>query len=243
LGNNTFNTRLSHDLQADTAILVGQPQDPSHGIIVEIQQDKKPAKRRQLPRYAAAFWLHLNRPVTVLVVCPDPDVADWYTDHIRTELPGYVLRANVLGPKTIPVITNPRQVAAQPELATIGVAIHGWDREVADAFLKGISQLKSEHAKQYDDYAKAIAPLAIRRILEEIMETATESDMGFIATEFFGRGRAEEGAKTILMVLSARDLTVSDEARERITACGDIDQLESWVRRAATAESTDDIFR
>ena len=156
----------------------------------------------------------------------------------------------MLGPEQIPIITDPLQVAAQPDLATIGIMAHGQTREVAEAFVNGIDQLKPEHAKQYDGYAKAIAPEAIQRILEETVKSSAELPLGFIATEFLERGVArgrKEGeakgeAKAILLMLSARGLTVSDEARERITTCEDLDQLETWVRRAATAETTEDLF-
>ena len=52
----------------------------------------------------------------------------------------------MLGPEQIPIITDPLQVAAQPDLATIGIMAHGQTREVAEAFVNGIDQLKPEHA-------------------------------------------------------------------------------------------------
>jgi hypothetical protein len=88
LEKNSFNDRPSQDFHADAVITVGPPQAPVHGIIVEIQQRKTDAKRRQVPRYAAALWLLLKCPVTVLVVCPDPKAAAWYGESIRTDLPG-----------------------------------------------------------------------------------------------------------------------------------------------------------
>lgn len=43
-------------------------------------------------------------------------------------------------------------------------------------------------------------------------------------------------------VLDARGIEVSEAARTRITDCTDLDQLDIWVRRAATAEKVDDLF-
>jgi hypothetical protein len=71
------------------------------------------------------------------------------------------------------------------------------------------------------------------------MESLAQPDMGIVATEFHRRGVAN----VILLALEARGLTPSDEARERITGCRTLDQLNLWVRRAATAESMDDLFR
>lgn len=50
---NDFNDRPSKDFQPDTAVRIGPPNAPEHGIIVEVQQEKSAAKLRQLPRYAA----------------------------------------------------------------------------------------------------------------------------------------------------------------------------------------------
>jgi hypothetical protein len=44
------------------------------------------------------------------------------------------------------------------------------------------------------------------------------------------------------MVLSARGVEVPDDARERITGCTDVDQLDTWLGRAATATSVHDLF-
>ena len=61
---------------------------------------------------------------------------------------------------------------------------------------------------------------------------------------FQGRlqGRAEGEATAVLAVLEARGIDVPDEARTRIVECTDLDQLDTWVRRAATAESIEDLF-
>ena len=55
-------------------------------------------------------------------------------------------------------------------------------------------------------------------------------------------GRAEGEAKAVLAVLDARGIDVPEDARARITGCADLDQLDTWVRRAATATSVEDLF-
>ncbi|MEM9462299.1 MAG: hypothetical protein AAGF11_49560 [Myxococcota bacterium] len=59
---------------------------------------------------------------------------------------------------------------------------------------------------------------------------------------YVSEGRAEGEAKALLLVLESRGLVVSDEARARITACTDIEQLDAWLSRAASADSVDAIF-
>ncbi|WP_340376371.1 hypothetical protein U5640_15445 [Streptomyces sp. SS7] len=45
----------------------------------------------------------------------------------------------------------------------------------------------------------------------------------------------------MLLVLEARGLGVTDEIRERITACDDPDLLRTWLTRAVTMEAAEDI--
>ena len=66
----------------------------------------------------------------------------------------------------------------------------------------------------------------------------------------FEKGRAEghaEGvarskAADVLDVLDARALPVTTEQRERILGCSDLELLKAWLRRAATAAATDELF-
>jgi hypothetical protein len=66
------------------------------------------------------------------------------------------------------------------------------------------------------------------------------------ARTYYGQGKAEGKAESksedILAVLAARSLSISDEARAQITSCTDLEQLETWIRRAATVDSIDQLF-
>jgi hypothetical protein len=254
VADSTFNDRPSADFPADSVITVGPPHNPIHGIIVEIEQARREEKRRQLPRYAAALWLHLRHRVDVLLVCPDAKVADFYTEPIVTELPGYRFQAVVMGPGDIPAISDPLEAAIRPEMAVMAVMAHGRDRKVAETFISALEHLESEHAVQYYEHAIAMAAPAVRRVLEEIMSSTDWPVHSSFAKLHFGRGktegrteglaegRIEEAANLVLMVLSTRGLTVSDSARTRITTCTDIGQLEAWAKSAVTTDSTDGLF-
>lgn len=258
LESNDFNDRPSRNFQPDTVIAVGSPRAPVHGIVVEVQQDRSEGKVRQLPRYAAALWLSLGCPVTVLCVCPDSEVAVRYAEPVRTDLPGYVFQAVVLGPGDVPVITDPRQAAARPELAAMAVMVHGRDRPVVQTFMAALEFVKPEHAPQYYEYAYRMAAPAVRRILEEIMASTTWPVYSPFAREHYGRGkddgreegrvegrvegRAEGEADAVLRVLAVRGIETPEDARARIRACADQRQLDTWLERAVTATSITDLF-
>ena len=78
-------------------------------------------------------------------------------------------------------------------------------------------------------------PSHLHETLVELFRNRYESDF---ARRFFGQGEA----RAIFTVLEARGLEVSIEARERISVCTDVDQLDEWVRRAVTVESIEELF-
>ncbi|MGH3612156.1 MAG: hypothetical protein ACRDRK_05995 [Pseudonocardia sp.] len=94
----------------------------------------------------------------------------------------------------------------------------------------------------------AALPDAAQRYLEGLVATGTYEYQSDFARRYFSRGKAEgeakgkaEGeAKAVLAVLDARGIDVP--ARARIAECSDIDQLDTWERRAVTVDSVHDLF-
>ena len=156
----------------------------------------------------------------------------------------------VLGPDNVPVITDPEVAAANPELAAMGVMMHGRHQPVVEAFVDALESVKHGYAPKYYEYAYSMAAPAVRRILEELVSSATWPVYSPFAKEHFGRGkeegraegRAEGEAQSLLRVLAARHIDVPEEVRARILACGDLRQLDVWLDRAATATSVADLF-
>ncbi|MGH3373698.1 MAG: hypothetical protein ACRDP6_03055 [Actinoallomurus sp.] len=76
----------------------------------------------------------------------------------------------------------------------------------------------------------------------------TDADTDNVAPErefarrYYGEGEARGEARAVLTVLSTRGIDVPEDVRVRISECSDIEQLESWVVRAVTADSVDDLF-
>ncbi len=68
----------------------------------------------------------------------------------------------------------------------------------------------------------------------------------YIAEEIRDEGRAEgearRAAKDLLAVLAERGIDIPEEARQRITGCGDLEILDRWHRRAVTAPTAEEIF-
>ena len=60
------------------------------------------------------------------------------------------------------------------------------------------------------------------------------------------RGKAEGEvrgeAKSVLMFLEARHLVVTDEQKQKILSCTDLEVLDRWIRKAAVVSSTEELF-
>ncbi|MFI6490640.1 hypothetical protein [Streptomyces sp. NPDC050564] len=55
-------------------------------------------------------------------------------------------------------------------------------------------------------------------------------------------GRVKDRAEMTLRILEWRGLPVPDPVRERVEACSDLVQLESWAQRAVHAAKAEDLF-
>jgi hypothetical protein len=59
----------------------------------------------------------------------------------------------------------------------------------------------------------------------------------------FREGEAKGKAESVLTILATRGLTVTEAQRSRLLACTDLLQLDHYLQRALTAESTEDVLR
>ncbi|MGP4026870.1 hypothetical protein [Actinomadura sp. 3N407] len=155
----------------------------------------------------------------------------------------------MVGPGTKPLVTTTDQAAQMPELAIISTLANvsaptRESLEITHAALATIENAGHENADLYTDLVVSALPRLARRILEELVSTGT-AEYKFKSDLFLRHqaiGKAEGEAKMVLVVLEARGLSVSDEARERIMACTDEEQLTEWATRAVTAGSADELF-
>ena len=239
--------------RSDVAILLRGP-DPAGppekvmGIVVEVQRDKKDRKRFTWPEYVSALRSKHECPVVLLAICPRQEVADWYGAPIALGHPGFVLNPVVLGPEGIPVVKTPEEVGQRPTLGVLSAAAHGnRHREVLDALHSGLALIDEEKAAQYIGYAlHLLSETGGQQALEELMMTDTfeytSTWADSLRAEGEAKGKAEGEAKALLRILRRRGIAVDEAARERITACRDLDQLDHWFDRAFDIDHTDDLF-
>jgi hypothetical protein len=59
--------------------------------------------------------------------------------------------------------------------------------------------------------------------------------------EAWGTVRGE--ARSLLIILAARGIALTEEQEEQVMTCGNSGRLEQWLNQAATAASADEVFK
>lgn len=234
------------EYRADSVVTLHHGDQQVLAVITEIQLRPDPAKHYSWPVYLATLRARLRCPVLLLVLAPSPSAATWCRQPIDLGHPGWTLRPLVAGPDQVPIITDPVQARDSPELAVLSALAH-CDRPERDkifhAMLGGLQTLDDEHNKLYADFVLASLPTAaIRHHLEEMMSTGTFEYQSDFARRYVAEGKAEGQALALLKVLHARGIDMPEATRERIATCTDSEQLDTWICRAATADSVEDLF-
>lgn len=240
------------EMRADLVVLFKDGK-PVMVVVIEVQLHKAAAKRRVWASYLASAGAQYACDAYVLVVTPHEDVARWAREPIR--LGGSsVVQVLVLGPETIPVITDAAEAERHLELSVISALAHGPHRpEVAFATIAALKGVNDAVSTLYFDLLHIVLPQAVRAALEELMIPGYQYQSDF-AKKYYGQGKAEgkaEGeamgeakgkADAILAVLVARSIGVSDEQRAILLATHDLAQLDQWLTRAATCSRASEVF-
>ena len=244
------------EYRADLVVLLHQGR-PVLAIVVEVQLERDSDKRWVWPAYLSTLRERLRCPACLLVVCPDQAVARWCSRPIAVGPGGFELRPFVLGPEAVPVVTEQQVASEAPELAVLSAMAHGQSErgfDVGKAALEAVKTLDEDRLLFYNDLVVAALSEAAHRSLEALMRPEGYEYQSDFARKYFGKGKAEGKAegeakgkaegltKSLMTFLTARGFEVSEEIRDTIVSCRDLDQLDEWIRRAATATSLDQVF-
>ncbi|AUX28613.1 MULTISPECIES: hypothetical protein [Sorangium] len=239
------------EYRADVVVVLLDGDKPVRVIIVEVQLRKDDNKPFSWPAYLTVSRDQHRCQAGLLVVAPDPLVADWCAQPIEIGVPGFVLRPPVLRRSSVPVVTDPAEAVRRPELGVLSAMAHGETEQgatIAGAVLPAIQGLDDERARLYYDLLYNSLNEAARLALEAMMKgyeyqsafakkyVAQGRDEGRI------EGRVEEAVRALLSVLRARGIAVPEAARERIVALKDPERLERWLEKAATAAALAEVL-
>ncbi|MFI6639261.1 hypothetical protein [Streptomyces sp. NPDC050504] len=257
----TSATVLSPDLtearpverRVDTLLRIETEADEPFLLAVESQGRKAHDKPVNWAYYIAYLHAKYELPAVLLVVCQDRATAEWAARPVRLGPRPWrtmTLYPLVAGPHNMPVITDPEQAGENLVMATLAAMTHARDPQVG-AILKALStalrKLPDNISYPLAEFtAQGLGKLPAAHQWRNLMAV----DLSFYTSEIWqearsearSEGRVEGRAEDVLRLLDRRGIDVSDEQRERVMSCADLDVLGEWFDRAVTAATADEVF-
>lgn len=242
---------------ADALVLLAAKDRPVLGVIVEAQLRRDDRKHYSWPQYAMNARARHKCPCIVVVVTASPRVARWASRPIDVGN-GTVFRQHIIGPQSIPKLTDPERAAREPELAVLSAMAHGrrntpTARRIAAAAFTGLSRLPDDDQRLlYSLLVERSLSVALRKTLEmqadirKFMSASQRRSYDKAKTEGEAKGRAEgkaeEKAEAVLKILAKRGLPVTSRQRRKIRECTDLVTLDRWFDRAFSIASVDELL-
>lgn len=239
------------ELRADAVVLLNGHQARRTAVIVEVQRRPDASKRWSWPAYVPQLRARLRADVLLLVLTLDNRTARWAAQPISTGHPGYALAPVVLGPSQIPVIVDPDEARADPELAILSLFAHvrGASAEpVARAATQGALDLDAERRELYLDLITWSLQRGAPHLLELVMANAIPFK-STIARQFYARGQKEgrqEGRQEgqlelVRQMLTHRFGALPAWAEERLAEAGRA-EITRWASRLLDAPSLEAVL-
>ncbi len=206
-------------------------------------------KARSWLYYVASAAAKLKCDVWLIVIAHDASVAAWAKTAMHNFHPGSNFAPLVYDMSAVPKVKDPTEAKQKPGLALLSAAAHCQALDAEEIFLAALSAcftFSEETQVLYSNLLLAMADKKLQKKLEATMNSTEPTLMSNVAKRHYKKGKTEgvaEGkAQTLLQLFSLRNIAVSDEQREKILACQDLNTLSDWVGRALTAQRVEEIF-
>ncbi|MGW3494717.1 hypothetical protein [Streptomyces sp. NPDC001020] len=223
-------------------------------LAVESQRRPDPDKRSSWTYYLAYMYAKYRLPPVLLVVSQDKATASWAAEPIRigsgfhTSMQVFPL---VLGPKNLPLITDPEEAAKDVPVTAFSVLAHAKDPALL-AIMDGVAPVMGPHKDWAEIIEIGLGEGPARDYWRKLMDTYTpvfpgngtvmEEAWRKVHADGEAKGEARGEAKAVLRVLGTRGIEVSDSIRERVMACAELETLETWLDRSLTVTSAEELF-
>ncbi|MGW2283855.1 hypothetical protein [Streptomyces phaeochromogenes] len=238
----------------DTLLRIGTSDGDDFLLAVEAQERRDAKKASSWAYYIAHLQAKYGLPVLLLVVCRDRPTAKWAAGPFDCGARGWTAQRTyplVAGPENLPVITDPRTAARNLAMAAFSALAHArspHNRAILEALDQALQQADGKTADYFYDFLEVnLGNTPAGEKWKEIMSFVTYfPGRGTVRETAYleGKveGKVEDRASLILRVLEKHGIHISEDARERITSCTDLDTLSVWFDRALTATVAEDLF-
>ena len=225
-------------------------------IVLEVQRDKDLDKEYSWPVYVTVVRAKQRCPTVVLVIAPDAGVAAWAARPLDMGMGFGSFRPVVLGPASVPEVTDPAVAERETELAVLSAVAHGNGPNglaVVQAALVALARLDREHAAVYFQIIWNALREPMQRALEAlVMERQAEGETKFppFVQRIFEqgihegelKGRLEGKRDTLLRLLARAGITLTEDEAARVKACDDPALLDQWVDNVLGAKTASDVL-
>jgi hypothetical protein len=237
---------VPHTYHADGMLLFCDAADRGVlAVVFEVQRSPKRRKRRMWKLYVAQLERELDVDAALIVYCSTHAIARYYRRMFEFEGLSLSLRPFVFASDDVPLVLDPELARANPAVAVFAAICHGGRAEVDAAFpalAAALEAIGPASAVSYYDIVLAGLPPEPRKRWEAFVTTVAKPQYySELFRELSARSEARGEARAVLAVLDARGIDVPETMRGQVLACTDVEQLEAWVRRAATATSADEV--
>jgi hypothetical protein len=229
----------------DTLLRLEFPRGNTYLLLVEAQTKPDKDKPDSWAYYLSYLRNRYGHHPILLVVCRDRTTALWASRPFRIGHPSHpnlTLTPLVLGPHNVPKITDYERAAADVPFAVFSAITHSNDPD-AGAILEVLAEALQKTDEEtrttcVELAASGLATTPAGKIWRNFVETGLFSFRSYVAEGLRDEGRAA----SVLRVLGARGIPVDDTTRERIANCTDRAVLDTWLDKAATATSVEELF-
>ncbi|MFG1943399.1 hypothetical protein [Nonomuraea sp. NPDC048826] len=238
-------------------------------VIIESQGRRDPKKPSSWAYYISYLRARFQLEVVLIVICQEASTARWARSPQSTGLPGrptLTIWPIALGPDNVPAITDPAAAAQDVILAVLSALTHALSSSVnviLEALAAALATIDIDGAGFLAELTEVgLGDGEARQLWRKMMSTGTYRYQSEFAELLRDEGREEgrrkgreegreegraEGqvrgeTRSILLLLERRGVAVSDAARARIEGCAEVAQLDTWLMRAMTVTTADELF-
>jgi hypothetical protein len=220
-------------------------------VIVEAQLQPDPTKVYSWPVYVSVAQSQRRGKVALLVLTLDESTARWAEKPVPVGITG-TLRPVVIGPKSLPVVTELTQAQENPEIAVLSALAHGRRKvgaQVGRVAAEAARTLDAERRRLYTDLILKHLNRAARRALEKLMIKDWQPESEFLRAidarqeaAIEARGEARGLRRVLADQLKRRFGPLPDEVAQRV-ANAKLDELNVWTMALLEAKTLAEVFQ
>ncbi|WP_189214811.1 MULTISPECIES: hypothetical protein [Streptomyces] len=179
--------------RVDTVLKVEPSEGDGFLLAIEAQTKRAPDKGANWAYYVSYLHAKFDLPVLLVTVCRNRSTATWAAGPFECRVGPWatqVTRPFVLGPDTVPRITDESEVAREPALATLSAVVHSESKDIAP-----ILELLARGMRSFDKATATYWSEWVDIGLEDTPARETWRELAkMVITYFPGRGTIYEEA-------------------------------------------------